>query len=173
MPAGVWGARLELGQRGTRRARVGLQQADENGEIALKPFQRAIVKPRERFWQHSGKRTRRTAQHAPPCGQHSKLDRPSVCPAACRLDQARGQQRLDQIAGGSLMDIHCARQSADSNARLAGNHAHSPELCPTQTGTLFDLLEVGLDGVEYLSELPQHERSSIWPSRDLGTSLPD
>ncbi len=149
---------VSLAERDVGRLLAHSQYAHELCQVGFQPIQRRGIQPGQGLRQDAVERPRCTLQDLVPGGQHGELHGAPVRAIAPHGDQAPFGQHPDQIAGRGLVDIHGTRQVVDPDTIARLDDAQGPQLGASQASLPFDLLKMGLDGIEYLPELAQHPR---------------
>lgn len=151
----------KLTERNVRPSLVGVERRDQCGQVPFKPCERAGVQTRKCLRQYAGERTWGASQDPAAGGSDTQLHGTAIWTVLGSRDQIALDQRLDQIAGRRLVDIHGPGQVVDTDSRTVSDDAQRPELRASDAGLLLDLLEMSLDGIEDEAEPAQNPRSGF------------
>lgn len=156
------GAKMsELTERNVRPTLVGAKCRDQRRQILVQPLEGAGVETGERLREYTRQGSRSASQDPAAGGGDAQLYGATIGPILRSHDQFALDQRLDQVAGRRLVHVHRTGQIVDTDPGAASDDAQRPELRPSDTGPLFDLLEVSLDRIEDQAEPAQNPRRGL------------
>ncbi len=147
---------LYLSQRDAAGRFVGLDQADQLGQIGVEAFQSRLRQLAQRGGQHTFERSRDLAEQLQPERQDGQLDLPAIDLGAIDGDQLLLHQGADQVAGRGLVNVHVLSDAVGAESGIVPNQTEGPDLGAAQTDLAFNLLEMRAYGVEDDAELAQY-----------------